>query len=318
MLHCHEHRDRRLERCLRLAEPVSRVAVVTPIFEDRVAAAQLFRELRHVLGDDVVVVAVDDGSVREPMRHEHLADSGVAGVILTLHRNVGHQRAIAAGLGFIADTLTEPEYVVVMDSDGEDVPACIPDLLAQFDSPSVDIVVAARRRRVSSVQFLLFYRAYRLMFRALTGRTMSFGNFMAMRPDAARRLAVAPQTGRHLAASALVSGLGIAFCSLDRGPRYAGTTKMNFRALARHALSSLSVFTHVVLARLGIACAVVATFAAGGLAVATGTLVAAGLTVMLWPPNRPRTIGGQPADLGGADHRTSIARELHVDRADQR
>ncbi len=41
--------------------------VVTPVFEDTKASAYLFRELAAQFSDNVFVVAVDDGSVREPL-----------------------------------------------------------------------------------------------------------------------------------------------------------------------------------------------------------------------------------------------------------
>ncbi|MDX9967755.1 MAG: glycosyltransferase, partial [Hydrogenophaga sp.] len=119
--------------------------VVTPVFEDREASARLFAELGHLFGRDVYVIAVDDGSVRQPLDPASLQSAGVAGVVIRLRRNVGHQRAIAIGLGYAAEHMTDGQRLVVMDSDGEDVPATIGPLLDALRSPEVDVAVAQRK-----------------------------------------------------------------------------------------------------------------------------------------------------------------------------
>ena len=103
--------------------------IVTPVHEDVEASTRLFRELAAQFGPTVYVVAVDDGSVMQPLEIGSLEAAPVAGVILALRRNVGHQRAIAIGLDYVAERIRPAQVVVVMDSDGEDLPATIPALL---------------------------------------------------------------------------------------------------------------------------------------------------------------------------------------------
>jgi polyisoprenyl-phosphate glycosyltransferase len=249
------------------AASAPRIAVVTPVFEDRAASSRLFHELHAALGDGLFVVAVDDGSVREPVEYSSLADAGVRGVVIRLRRNVGHQRAIAIGLSWVADHLTDLSEIVVMDSDGEDLPQSIPELCAQLASPDIDVVVAQRRSRVETVQFRAFYAVYKWLFQMLSGRAISFGNFMALKPAAMRRLVAMQELWIHVAACVLGSRLRVAQCALDRGPRYAGRSKMNFVGLVLHGFRALMVFADDVLVRVGIACALVATLSvAGGIA----------------------------------------------------
>lgn len=239
-------------------DDTGRIAIVTPVFEDRAAASRLFLELAEVLGERLFLVAVDDGSVREPVRIEWLHAARARGVVIRLRRNVGHQRAIAIGLSWVAENLSDAGRIVVMDSDGEDLPRSIRDLMAALDSPEVDIVVAQRRSRVESLRFRAFYVVYKALFRLLSGRAISFGNFMAMTPPAVRRLAAMQELWIHVAASVLNSKLRVATRALDRGPRYAGQSKMNFVGLALHGFRALMVFADDVLVRVGIACALVA------------------------------------------------------------
>lgn len=241
--------------------------VVTPVFEDSEASARLFHELFDAFGGQVHVVAVDDGSVRQPVDIRQMEAIGLSGTVIRLRRNVGHQRAIAVGLGYVAEHLAEAQRVVVMDSDGEDLPASIPELLQTLEPDAIDVVVAQRRTRVETVRFKLFYAVYRRLFKLLTGRSISFGNFMALKPDAVKRLAAMQELWTHVASCVLGSRLRIATCALDRGPRYAGQSKMNFVGLALHGFRGIMVFAEDVLVRVGIAAALLGTLTIlGGLA----------------------------------------------------
>lgn len=231
-----------------------------PVYEDATASGYLFDELAKQFGTSLYLIVVDDGSVREPVQPSRLENAGLRGEVLRLKRNVGHQRAMAIGLSHSTNVNGPETRVVAMDSDGEDLPSTIPALLLALNAPDVDIVVAQRRSRVESFRFKLFYAVYKLLFKLLTGRVISFGNFMAMKPSAVRRLVCMQELGIHVAGAALLSKLRLAYEPLDRGPRYAGQSKMNFVGLALHGFKALMVFAEDVLVRVGIACAGVAFF----------------------------------------------------------
>ena len=233
--------------------------VVMPIYEDQEASSRLFQELYSEYGTSVYVVAVDDGSVGQPVGVDALEACGLAGVVITLKRNVGHQRAIAIGINYVAEHLKDIEHTVVMDSDGEDTPASIRTLMAALRSQPVDVVVAERKSRVETLRFRAFYLVYKCLFALLTGRKISFGNFMALKPNAICRLAVMPEIWTHVASAVLTSKLRIDTLPIDRGPRYAGKSKMNFVGLALHGFRGLMVFAEDVLVRVGIVCALIAT-----------------------------------------------------------
>lgn len=235
-----------------------RLYVVTPVYEDGEASSRLFQELRASQGSDTFVVAVDDGSVRQPLDVRSIEEAGLAGVVIRLRRNVGHQRAIAVGLSYVAEDVTDTARIVTLDSDGEDVPSTITELIAPLDTPDVDVVVARRKGRMESAKFRLFYLIYKFIFRLLTGRSINFGNFMAFKPAALRRLVAIPEIWIHVAGCVLTSKLRIASCPLDRGPRYAGRSKMNFSGLVLHGVRAFMVFAEDVLVRVVIACALVA------------------------------------------------------------
>jgi glycosyltransferase involved in cell wall biosynthesis len=235
----------------------SPLLIVTPVYEDRDASSQLFRELFDAFGPAVFVVAVDDGSVREPVEPASLAHAGLSGTVIRLRRNVGHQRAIAIGLSYVAEQMPDAQRVVVMDSDGEDRPATVRALLDALDAEQFDIAVAERRNRVETWRFRAFYALYKLIFGTLTGRRIAFGNFMALKPAAVKRLCAMHELWIHVAGAVLGSRLRLASCPIDRGARYAGRSKMNFVGLALHGFKALMVFAEDVLVRVGVICVLI-------------------------------------------------------------
>lgn len=240
------------------------LVIVTPVYEDLEACSKLVEQLAAEFGNDFFLVIVDDGSVKQPLQIDILNRHRVSGVVLKLKRNVGHQRAIAIGLAYVSTHVNDVQRVVVMDSDGEDVPSSIKSLLAHLDSSEIDVVVAQRKSRVETIQFKLFYQIYKRFFWLMTGRTISFGNFMAMKANAVKRLVVMQELSIHVAGAVLASKLRTQTCPLDRGARYAGQSKMNFVGLVLHGFKGLMVFAEDVLVRVGIACAGIASFAIFG------------------------------------------------------
>ncbi len=234
--------------------------IVTPVYEDKEASSKLFQELGNIFGNQVYIVAVDDGSVKQPLDISAIESAGLEGAVIKLKRNVGHQRAIAIGLGYAADKMNEWQTVVTMDSDGEDTPASIKELIAALDNDT-DVVVAQRKSRVETLQFKAFYVVYKFIFNLLSGRKISFGNFMAFTYNGVRRVASMSELGTHVASTVLSSKLRIKYLSLDRGPRYAGQSKMNFVGLVLHGFKGLMIFAEDVLVRVGIASALVAGLA---------------------------------------------------------
>lgn len=234
-----------------------KIILITPVYDDADAFKVLLETLALQYGCSMLVIAIDDGSLRQPIDRSHLrTDIDLA--IVRLNRNVGHQRAIAIGLSVASKIVRSDQRIVVMDCDGEDSPATIAVLVSALESPNVDVVVAERKSRVESWRFKMFYAIYRWFFALLTGRKLSFGNFMALKPHAAKRLANMPDLSIHVAGCVLAAKLRAVKCSLDRGARFAGQSKMNFFSLALHGFKGLMVFAEDVLVRVGTACAAIA------------------------------------------------------------
>ena len=246
---------------------------IIPVFNDRVSCAVLLREMAtFVNAQDWRICLIDDGSTSDPPRLSDLIDSRLAGVILRLPHNMGHQAAIACGIGYVAANWPGAN-AVIMDADGEDQPSTVPALLSHLDPNALCAIVAERRGRTESAAFRIFYQVYKALFRLLTGHRIDFGNFMVLSGPAVRRLASMHQTWLHIPAALIASRIPRKGAPIDRGKRYAGQSQMNFVSLSVHGVRGLMVFADAVLMRLifgGIVMIVAATAVA---------LVALGLKV---------------------------------------
>lgn len=233
---------------------------LVPFYEDKASLEFLLDDLKSIYKNSFYIFIIDDGSLKYKINEQNLKKSKVSGSILRLKRNVGHQKAIAIGIRHIAKYILENQKIIIMDCDGEDLVNTSNILLNEINDNQVDIVVAKRQKRNETLLFKSFYLVYKLIFLFLTGRTIDFGNYMVLKKNALVRLSLMPELSTHLAATVVASKLRIKKIPLNRGIRYAGTSKMNFFSLILHGFRALMVFNEEVLVRVGIICIIIAAF----------------------------------------------------------
>ena len=264
-----------------------KVLVLIPIYNDWAAAGLLLPRLDQVLADadlTVDVLLVDDGST--VLVPAHWPDNDWRALnsieLLSLRRNVGHQRAIAVALAFV-ERHRSSDAVVIMDGDGEDAPEDVPRLLACLAANERSTVVFAERtRRSESVAFRVFYALYRWTHRILTGIPVRVGNFSVIPFPLVRRLVVVSELWNHYAAAVFKARLPRASVATQRAPRLAGKSRMNFVDLVMHGLSALSVHAELVGVRLVVVTAIVASVLMSALAATVGFTLLTPLTMPPW------------------------------------
>ena len=263
------------------------IAIVTPVLDDWESFAALVEEIsRRFSGGDVAfhVLAVDDGSTAafDPDSLVLPPESCIAAVeVLRLALNLGHQRAIAVGLCAIADR-NDIDAVLVMDSDGEDRPMDIAALFAAGAHQPGRVILAQRAKRSETRAFRFWYALYKLMFHALTGRVINFGNYSLLPMAAVRRLVHMPELWNNLAAAIMRSRLPYATVPTSRGTRYAGRSSMDLVTLVVHGLSAMSVYTDMIFVRVLILAALVAGLSIMGILGITAIRFATDLAIPGW------------------------------------
>ncbi len=264
----------------------SDLQIVIPVHNDWDAVQLLLPhigeqlEMARVMAD---VLLVDDGSVTPPPPKwgpttEHLRNLR----ILTLHKNLGHQRAICIALSYLRSE-SNCRLVLVMDGDGEDSPADIPRLLTELrNNGEARIVFAERTKRSEGWFFTFFYLLYRWLHRCLVGHRVRVGNFSAMNRECLESLCTSSELWNHFAASVFATRQPMSLVATNRAKRLAGESRMNFPALVMHGLSALSVFSDRISTRLLILSSLLALLTVSGMVLVTLVRLTTGCAIPGW------------------------------------
>jgi len=165
-----------------------------------------------------------------------LAQSDPLMVVVDLSRNHGHQLALSAGLHFCTG-----ERVLIMDSDLQDPPELLPQMLDVMDQ-GADVVYAQRRSRpgdepLKRLACAIFYRLLnRLSERPIP---LDTGDFRLISRRVADLILQMPE--RHRFIRGMVSWVGFSQVAFlyDRDKRFAGESKYPFGRLLRLALDGI-------------------------------------------------------------------------------
>lgn len=224
------------------------LTIVVPCYNEEAVlqecAARLGRvaERLRAQGDRTRLLFVDDGSkdrTWELVEQLAAADKDVAG--LKLAHNVGHQRALWAGLEWAA---THTEAAISIDADLQDDESVIEEMV-RLAHQGNDIVYGVRRERKTDTWFkrnsaLLFYR----LINSLGGDVIyNHADFRLMTARALCGLMEFPE--RNLFLRGMVHSLGYPHTVVyyDRKERFAGESKYPLRKMLSFALDGITSFS---------------------------------------------------------------------------
>lgn len=230
-----------------------KVVILAPVYNDWQSFALLQERLLKVSRSSNIeiakVIAVNDCSSLPYEEDQFISNLSVK--VINLNINLGHQRAIAVGLAYVNKEIHDVDGVVVMDSDGEDDPVYLPEMCALMKEHNAQkIVFAQRKKRQEGFLFQMFYLLYKFVFKILTNKSISFGNYSCIPRKMLDRVVSIPELWNHFSGAIIKSKIPYAMVPTNRAKRYFGKSKMNFQNLVLHGLSSVAIYLDIVVVKL--------------------------------------------------------------------
>jgi len=198
------------------------------------------------LGEPWELILVDDGSRDQTPEELDRIQAGDPDHVIVVHfaRNFGHQLAITAGMDY-----ARGNAVVTIDSDLQDPPEVIPDLVRRWHE-GYEVVYAVRSEREGETWFKLatadlFYR----IIQKLTSVTipMEAGDFRLLDRKALAYLKAMREHDRFVRAMTSWVGFSQTGVPYRRHARKAGTTKYTLSKMIRLAIDAITGFSVVPL-----------------------------------------------------------------------
>ena len=223
-------------------------SVVAPVYNESQTLPEFYRRLVAVMDSTdypFEIILVNDGSRDNSLEVMHqLRDHDPRVKILSFSRNFGHQLAITAGADYAAG-----DAVIVIDSDLQDPPETILELIAEWQKGN-DVVYAVRQQRQGETWFKL--TTARLFYRLIASVAsvdipMDAGDFRLMDRRAMDQMRQLREHHRFMRGLSSWVGFKQKPVYYIRQPRYAGTTAYPLKKMIKLAWDAITSFSFVPL-----------------------------------------------------------------------
>ena len=167
-----------------------KITILTPVYNDWKSASKLLEEINTIVKDldaEFSLVIVNDASTEENILTTNHTENLSSIEILNIKQNQGHGRCIATGLKHIFQN-KEFDYVIPMDSDGEDRPEEIKNFLEYINYDDGKVIVGERVKRSENIIFKICYHLHKIITYVFTGQSIKFGNYTCLPKSTVEKL----------------------------------------------------------------------------------------------------------------------------------
>jgi dolichol-phosphate mannosyltransferase len=220
-------------------------SIIAPIYNEIGNILELYRRVKETMekaGEPWELLMVDDGSTdgsTDEIRKLASLDDHVKPVIFA--RNFGHQIAVTAGLDY-----SQGQAVVIIDSDLQDPPEVILDMIAKWKE-GYEVVFAQRTEREGETWFKLFTASlfYRLIYRITdVDIPMDTGDFRLLDRKVVEVMVQMRERHRFLRGMSSWVGFKQTGVTYKRASRHSGVTKYPFRKMLKFASDAITSFSY--------------------------------------------------------------------------
>ena len=230
---------------------MKKIIILIPVYNDWESLKKLIKEINEIIKDfnDInfeCLIVNDCSTIQAP---EIIKPNKFKSIeILNMKENRGHARCNAFGIRYIFQN-KKFDNLILMDSDGEDRPVEIKDLIEKINKDPNVSVVAKRIKRSEGLLFQLLYQIHKLITIFFTGKNINFGNYSILTKDDVRKLHSKASLWSSFSGSVKKHINSLNEISSIRGLRYFGPSQMSLFRLIIHSLSIIAVFKYQVFLR---------------------------------------------------------------------
>ncbi len=230
---------------------MKKIVFLMPVYNDWESFNKLLDEINFVIKDikefsfDCIVIndfsTIELPTIKKPHNINSL-------IIINMKKNKGHARCIASGLRYI-NNQKNYDYAIILDSDGEDRPIEIKDLIGVIKQEPEKSIVASRIKRSEGIIFQTLYKIHKLVTLIFTGKKINFGNYCCLTKNDINLLSNKPSLWCSFSGSVKKHILNYNEIKSERGVRFFGPSKMSLINLIIHSFAIISVFKNTVFFR---------------------------------------------------------------------
>ena len=230
---------------------MKKIIILLPVYDDWESLKQLINEINDNIKTfkdiNFECLIINDAStnnqqkILKPSKFDSLE-------ILNMKENRGHARCNAFGIRYIFKN-KEFDYLILMDSDGEDRPQEIKSLIDKININQNLSVVAKRVKRSEGPVFQFLYQVHKLITILFTGKNVNFGNYSLLTKKDVEKLHSKASLWSSFSGTVKKYVKPLNEINSTRGLRYYGPSKMSLFKLMIHSLSIIAVFKYNVFLR---------------------------------------------------------------------
>ena len=230
---------------------MKKIVILMPVYNDWESLIKLLKEINLVIQEiknySFSGIIINDFStdnkpnIIKPQNLKSLK-------IIDMKKNQGHAKCNASGLRYM-NSHEEYDYVILMDSDGEDRPPEIKELINKISENPNNSVVAKRVKRSEGLLFQTLYQLHKLLTIIFTGKNVNFGNYSCLTKKDVNVISEKASIWSSFSGTLKKNISNLKEINSIRGIRYFGPSKMSLFNLAIHSLSIIGVFKYNVFFR---------------------------------------------------------------------
>lgn len=231
-----------------------KISVIVPMYcEEKIVNecyARLTKNLNNIKNYDYEIIFVDDGSTDKTLElliEISKKDENIK--IISFSRNFGHQAAVTAGLKFVTG-----DVIVIIDSDLQDPPEAIPEMLKLWENGNDVIYGKRKKRKGESVLKLLTAKVFYNTLNALSETEIpkDTGDFRLIDRRVVDTINLLPEHNKFLRGLFSWVGYKQVPYEYEREERIAGKTKYPLNKMIKLAGDGILSFSTKPLKLVGI------------------------------------------------------------------